>query len=49
MRDFYTVLKEGVRPAEALLEVRRTRAKLPGAEGHPSRWAPFILVGGIGD
>lgn len=49
MRDFYSRLKEGVRPAEALLTLRRTRAALPGDDGHPSRWAPFILVGGMND
>jgi tetratricopeptide (TPR) repeat protein len=49
MRDFYALLKKGVRPAEALLTVRRARAALPGDDGHPSRWAPFILVGGMND
>lgn len=49
MRDFYAQLKEGRGPAEALLTVRRARAALPGDEGHPSRWAPFILVGGMSD
>ncbi len=47
MHDFYGLLKRGVSPAEALLTVRRARAALPGDDGHPSRWAAFILVGGM--
>lgn len=32
-------------PAQALLAVRRNWIMAGGPEGHPSRWAPFILVG----
>ena len=49
MREFYALLKEGRGASQALLEVRRRRAALSGDEGHPSRWAPFILVGGMSD
>jgi hypothetical protein len=37
----------GRQPAEALLVVRRQRIAGGGPSGHPSRWAPFILVGGV--
>ncbi len=49
MREFYALLQSGRGAAEALLEVRRARGALSGDEGHPSRWAPFILVGGMND
>lgn len=45
MRDFYRELHAGRSPADALLTVRRSRMVMPGAAGHPSRWAPFVLVG----
>ena len=47
MHDFYRELSTGRAPAEALRLVRRSRMQLPGSEGHPSRWAAFVLVGGL--
>jgi CHAT domain-containing protein len=47
MRDFYQELYTGPSPSEALLAVRRRWISSGGAKAHPSRWAPFILVGGI--
>ncbi|MEO7137382.1 MAG: hypothetical protein ABI037_06680 [Gemmatimonadales bacterium] len=34
-------------PAQALLAVHRKWIMAGGPEGHPSRWAPFILVGSV--
>lgn len=48
MGDFYRELHAGRDPADALLRARRARITAGGAEAHPSRWAPFVLTGGIG-
>ena len=45
MGDFYRELRHGVSPAAALLAVRRAHLAAAGPASHPSRWAPFILVG----
>jgi CHAT domain-containing protein len=47
MAEFYRELHAGHRPANALLIVRRRWITSRGSAAHPSRWAPFILVGGI--
>jgi CHAT domain-containing protein/tetratricopeptide (TPR) repeat protein len=49
MSEFYREVHAGRPPAEALLAVRRHWIAVGGAAAHPSRWAPFILVGGIKD
>jgi tetratricopeptide (TPR) repeat protein len=46
MQAFYRELHAGVPPAQALLVVRRRWVVAGGAQGHPSHWAPFVLVGG---
>jgi CHAT domain-containing protein len=43
---FYTLVKEGAAPAEALRRVRERWIAEGGERAHPSRWAGFILVGG---
>ena len=43
---FYTLVKEGAAPAEALRRVRERWIVEGGERAHPSRWAGFILVGG---
>jgi CHAT domain-containing protein len=48
MRQFYRELHEGRSPAEALRVVRHKWMVGHGPSAHPSRWAPFVLVGGIG-
>ncbi|MGH7508915.1 MAG: CHAT domain-containing protein [Gemmatimonadales bacterium] len=48
MREFYQELHAGRGPAAALLAVRQRWIASGGDEAHPSRWAPFILVGGNG-
>jgi CHAT domain-containing protein/tetratricopeptide (TPR) repeat protein len=47
MSEFYRELHAGQPPAEALLAARRQRIAAGGPSAHPSRWAPFILVGGV--
>jgi CHAT domain-containing protein len=47
MKRFYRELREGTSPADALLSVRREWLLTEGPLSHPSRWAPFILLGGI--
>lgn len=49
IREFYQELHAGRAPADALLVVRQRWISSGGAEAHPSRWAPFILVGGVAD
>jgi CHAT domain-containing protein len=46
MQAFYNELHAGMPPAQALLVVRRRWVLAGGAQGHPSHWAPFVLVGG---
>lgn len=46
MVALYRELHAGRSPAEALLVVRRRHLEAGGADAHPSRWAPFVLVGG---
>lgn len=46
MEDFYTKLRSGRRPTEALLETRRAFADAgDGALHRPTVWANFVLVG----
>lgn len=47
MQSFYQELHAGRPPAEALVDVRRRWISAGGAAAHPSRWAPFVLVGGV--
>ena len=47
MRAFYREVRSGSTPAAALLTVRRARLAMAGPMAHPSRWAPFVLVGGV--
>jgi CHAT domain-containing protein len=47
MAEFYRELAEGAAPAAALQTVRRRWAEDAGPRSHPSRWAPFVLVGGL--
>jgi CHAT domain-containing protein len=47
MTEFYREVHAGWSPADALLAVRRRWISAGGPKAHPSRWAPFILVGGI--
>ncbi len=47
MGDFYRELHDGRSPAEALRVVRHKWMTGGGPSAHPSRWAPFVLVGGI--
>jgi len=49
MREFYRELHEGRLPAEALRVVRHNWIRGDGPSAHPSRWAPFVLVGGISE
>jgi CHAT domain-containing protein/tetratricopeptide (TPR) repeat protein len=49
MTQFYSELRTGQAPAEALQSVRRRWIETGGDSAHPSRWAPFILVGGLSD
>ncbi|MEO8089181.1 MAG: CHAT domain-containing tetratricopeptide repeat protein [Gemmatimonadales bacterium] len=49
MREFYQELRAGQSPAEALRIVRHKWMTGDGPSAHPSRWAPFILVGGGAD
>lgn len=48
MAAFYRELRAGVAPAAALLTVRRRWITSAGITSHPSRWAPYVLVGGLG-
>ncbi|MDQ3208828.1 MAG: CHAT domain-containing protein [Gemmatimonadota bacterium] len=45
MKDFYQELHAGLSPAEALRGVRQKWITGSGPSAHPSRWAPFVLVG----
>ncbi|MFN0181200.1 MAG: CHAT domain-containing protein [Gemmatimonadales bacterium] len=45
MREFYTELKAGRSPAEALAHVKTGWIRSGGERAHPWRWAPFVLVG----
>jgi CHAT domain-containing protein len=47
MREFYQELHQGRPAAEALRIVRRSWMTGTGPSAHPSRWAPFVLVGGL--
>lgn len=47
MGEFYREIYEGRSPAEALRVVRHKWMTGGGPSAHPSRWAPFVLVGGI--
>lgn len=47
MREFYHEVHQGRPPAEALRTVRRRWISTGGPAAHPSRWAPFILVGAV--
>jgi CHAT domain-containing protein len=47
MEDFYAGMRRGESPAAALLEARRIRIGAGIEESHPSRWAAFVLVGGV--
>jgi CHAT domain-containing protein len=47
MREFYEELHAGRPPAEALRAVRHRRMMEEGPSAHPSRWAAFVLVGGM--
>lgn len=47
MEDFYRELRAGRSPAEAMLLVRQRKISAGGSDAHPSRWAPFVLVGGL--
>ncbi len=47
MRGFYQELRNGVTPAEALRIVRQRWISAVGEDGQPSRWAAFVLVGGV--
>jgi CHAT domain-containing protein len=47
MRGFYQELSSGHSPAEALRIIRHRWITAGGPSAHPSRWAPFVLVGGI--
>lgn len=49
MTAFYRELRAGRSPAEALQRVRREWIAGGGPNAHPSRWAPFILVGGAAE
>jgi len=43
---FYSLVKGGALPAEALRRIREEWIAAGDARSHPSRWAGFILVGG---
>ncbi|HEX6058620.1 MAG TPA: CHAT domain-containing protein, partial [Gemmatimonadaceae bacterium] len=47
MRDFYVRLRRGATAAAAMREVRRAGLASGGPDGHPSRWASFVLVGAM--
>lgn len=49
MTAFYRELRAGRSFAAALHRVRRKWIAEDGRRSHPSRWAPFILVGGAGE
>ena len=49
MTAFYHQLRIGAAPSAALLSVRRQWITSGGVQSHPSRWAPYVLVGGFGD
>lgn len=48
MAAFYHELGTGAEPSAALLAVRRTWIASRGPKSHPSRWAAYVLVGGLG-
>ena len=48
MAAFYRELSTGAVPPAALLRVRRDWITSGGTRSHPSRWAPYVLVGGLG-
>ncbi|HVS04098.1 MAG TPA: CHAT domain-containing protein [Thermoanaerobaculia bacterium] len=48
MHRFYRELDAGHAPGEALWRARRGWLTGPEGPAHPSRWAPFILVGSLG-
>jgi len=48
MGEFYRALRGGLSPASALLAVRRAHLAASGPASLPYRWAPFVLVGGLG-
>ncbi len=47
MSEFYRNVHAGQAPAEALRVVRQEWMTEEGPSAHPSRWAPFVLVGGM--
>lgn len=47
MREFYGELHSGKAAGVALRDVRRAGIARGGEDAHPSRWASFILVGGL--
>jgi len=47
MREFYQAVHKGLAPAEALRLVRGRWIASGGPSAHPSRWASFVLVGGL--
>ncbi|MBK5188726.1 MAG: CHAT domain-containing protein [Gemmatimonadaceae bacterium] len=49
MSAFYRELSTGATPSAALLSVRRAWITAGGRQSHPSRWAPYVLVGGLDD
>ncbi len=47
MERFYRELQMGRPPAQALARVRRALIDADAGIAHPSRWAAFVLVGGV--
>jgi CHAT domain-containing protein/tetratricopeptide (TPR) repeat protein len=47
MTAFYGELKAGAEPSDALLTVRRAWISSGDARSQPSRWAPYVLMGGL--
>lgn len=47
MERSYSELQMGRPPAQALVHVRRTLIDDGAGASHPSRWAAFVLVGGV--
>jgi CHAT domain-containing protein len=46
MAEFYKELHSGKTPAGAMLAIRQSRIRSNGPFAHPSKWAPFVLIGG---
>ena len=47
MTDFYRRLESGMSAADALRATRTSWLTRKGTDGHPDRWAAFVLVGGV--